>query len=179
MDEESRASTRLQGYDYRGGTFFLTLCAFRRKPLFGALRSGELFPTPAGCIVREEWLATARIRPEVALDGWVLMPNHLHGIVALPDSPFQHIDFPLVGAHGRAPLRRNPRSLGAVIAGFKSAATLRINLLRDMPGTPVWQRGYHEHVIRNEEDLDRIRRYILENPLRWELDDLHVLDRLT
>jgi len=75
-----------------------------------------------------------------------------------------------VGAHGRAPLHRAPRSLGSFIAGFKSAATTRINELRQTPGLPVWQRNYYEHVIRTDKELDTIRRYIQNNPLQWALD---------
>ena len=75
-----------------------------------------------------------------------------------------------VGAHGRAPLRRAPQSLGAFVAGFKSAATRRINARRGTPGTVVWQRNYYEHIIRDERSLDRIREYIAANPLQWDLD---------
>jgi REP element-mobilizing transposase RayT len=98
-----------------------------------------------------------------------VMPNHVHGIVVIRD----------VGAHGRAPLpsppHRLPCSLGSFVAGFKSAATKRINAIRRTPGLPVWQRNYYEHVIRDEDDLDRVRRYIAENPLRWEEDQKNPL----
>ncbi len=72
-----------------------------------------------------------------------------------------------VGAHGRAPLQRAPRSLGSFVAGFKSRTTLLCNRLRGTPGHPLWQRGYYEHIIRNETELTRIRRYIEDNPARW------------
>jgi hypothetical protein len=95
-----------------------------------------------------------------------------------------------VGAHGRAPLQthndptiqtqtdatppiglyRPPKSLGSLIAGFKSTATRRLNVQRGTPGIPVWQRNYYEHIIRNDESLNRIREYIINNPLQWALD---------
>ena len=75
-----------------------------------------------------------------------------------------------VGAHGHAPLRRPPRSLGSFIAGFKSAVTKRINQHRGTPGAPVWQRNYYEYIIRDDRALNAIRRYIAENPMRWHLD---------
>ena len=78
---------------------------------------------------------------------------------------------PTVGAHGRAPLHRPPRSLGSFVAGYKSAATKRINVLRRTPGLSVWQRNYYEHVIRNDRDLAHIREYIAANPARWAEDE--------
>ncbi|MBI3800328.1 MAG: hypothetical protein HY268_25555 [Deltaproteobacteria bacterium] len=99
-----------------------------------------------------------------------MMPNHLHGIIVFTD-----VGAHPARAHSRAPLQhgrlqRQPRSLGSFVAGIKSATTTRINDLRGTPGVPLWQRNYHEHVIRNEDDLRRIREYIRADPLRWELD---------
>ena len=152
-----RRSIRLLGYDYRqaGAYFVTTVCKDRELVL-----EDERFRT----IAEETWLWLAERYEYVDLDEYVVMPNHLHGIVVIRD----------VGAHGRAPLplapHRPPRSLGSFVAGFKSAVTKRINEIRDAPGVPVWQRNYYEHVIRDEDDLDRVRRYIAENPLRWEED---------
>jgi len=97
------------------------------------------------------------------------MPNHIHAIVHIVHDPF-------VGAHGRAPLHhpyRTPRSLGSFISGFKSSVTKRINEIRRTPGVPVWQRNYYEHIIRDQEELDKFRRYIQDNPLKWELDEYY------
>ena len=91
------------------------------------------------------------------------MPNHFHGIVTITD----------VGGGGDrpvAPTGPGPRSVGAMVAGFKSAAGRRINAIRGTPGASVWQRNYYEHVIRYEAVLDVIRRYIAENPARWAED---------
>lgn len=123
-----------------------------------------------GQIVKEEWLRTLLLRPGVDLDEFVVMPNHLHGILVLPAENVRS-----VGAHSCAPLPqqrlyRQPRSLGSLLAGFKSAATKRINDLRHMLGMPLWQRNYYEHIIRNEDELHHVREYIQTNPLRWELD---------
>jgi REP element-mobilizing transposase RayT len=73
--------------------------------------------------------------------------------------------------HSRAPLHRKPRSLGSVIAGFKAAATARINQFRNTPGAGVWQRNYYEHVVRDERDLDEIREYLAANPAPWDEDE--------
>jgi REP element-mobilizing transposase RayT len=123
-----------------------------------------------GEIVREEWSRTAVIRREVELDASVIMPNHLHAIVVI-------IHPGNVGArrfaYSRAPtssLSRPAKSLGALVAGFKSAATKNINELRGTPGAPVWQRSFYDRVIRDETRLNQARQYIEANPAQWALD---------
>ncbi len=102
---------------------------------------------------------------------FVVMPNHIHGIIRIVDVPSGP-----VGAQRRcAPTNEKrphvkPGSLGAIVRSFKSAVTKRINLLRGTPGARVWQRNYYEHIIRTERALDAIRRYIAHNPIRWHLD---------
>lgn len=165
-----RRSIRLREFDYgQAGAYFVTLCVRDRRCLFGSVKDGEISLSDDGRIVLEEWNRTAEIRSEVRLDETVVMPNHLHGIVVI-DGPAASNGLPPVGAHGRAPLRRAPRSLGSFVAGFKAAVTRRINERRGTPGVPVWQRNYFEHVIRNEVSLGRIRQYIAENPIRWDED---------
>jgi len=173
-----RRSIRLKGYDYtRPGAYFVTICTHNREPLFGRVVDGKMVLNEYGEIVREEWFRSARIRDEIELfpGEFVVMPNHVHGIVWIVET---HDRTPTVGATGRSPLRiqsahpRGPvaRSLGSFIAGFKSAVTRRINIMRGTPGARVWQRNYWEHIIRDDRALDAIRRYIAENPLRWHLD---------
>jgi len=178
MPARQRRSLRLAHYDYtQAGAYFITLCAFQRELSFGEIVSGEMRLSKAGQIAAAEWERSAIVRPNVALDVFVVMPNHLHGIIVLMDTPVgatrrSTVDVPsTVGAHSRAPLHRPPRSLGSFVAGFKSAVTKRINALRGTPGRPVWQRNYYEHVIRDEHDLARIREYIAGNPARWAEDE--------
>lgn len=137
-----------------------------------------------GQIVADEWMRSRSIRREIDFDAWVIMPNHIHGLVWIQAS-----DVPqdLVGANGRLPLHgmahstnqdrlvppMKPRSLSSFIAGFKSATTKRINLMRNAAGTPVWQRNYYEHIVRSEESLQHLQRYIQNNPLSWQQDQLH------
>jgi len=160
-----RRSIRLPAYDYaRAAAYFVTLVAHTRESLFGQVIDSEMRLSVLGLVVAEEWRRTRDIRGEIQLDAFVAMPNHIHAIVIIADQTVN------VGAHGRAPLRRPPRSLGSFIAGFKSAVTKRINEIRGTAGLPVWHRNYYEHVIRNEEELDRIRQYIAGNPTCWDHD---------
>jgi REP element-mobilizing transposase RayT len=184
--DKRRRSIRLAGYDYaQAGAYFVTICAHERVCLFGEVSGGEMRLNEIGQIAAEEWVRSAEIRREIELDEWVVMPNHLHGIVVIVADPPTHGDSSSVGAHGhalavgatgRSPLRQDrphgppKRSLGSFIAGFKSAVTTRINTLQGTPGAPVWQRNYYEHVIRDEDDLARIREYIANNPLQWDID---------
>jgi REP element-mobilizing transposase RayT len=160
-----RRSIRLKGYDYtRAGAYFVTMVVKNRECLFGEVVAGEMRLNALGQIAAEEWERTPAIRAEIELDEWVVMPNHVHGIIVITAN--------IVGATGRSPLPGPAkRSLGAFVAGYKSAVTKRINEHRATPGVPVWQRNYYEHIVRNDEALHRIRRYIAENPLRWALDD--------
>jgi putative transposase len=171
-----RRSIRLQGYDYsQPGMYFVTVCTEERELLFGEVVKEAMVENEYGEVARTCWEEIPHHFQRAELDVFVVMPNHVHGILIIADkirtSPTS------VGAQHAAPLswrasRPNvsPGSLGAIIRSFKSATTKRINNLRATPYVPPWQRGYYEHVIRNEDDLRRIREYILTNPLRWELD---------
>ena len=129
MQTHHRHSVRLPGYDYtQPGAYFITLCAHQRECLFGDIDSkGVLTLSAIGQIVAEEWRRSALIRREIQLDAFVVMPNHVHGIAIFTSMAPEDIEAcGDVGAHGRAPLPRRPRSLGAFIAGFKSSVTARI-----------------------------------------------------
>ncbi|MEA3365412.1 MAG: transposase, partial [Candidatus Hydrogenedentes bacterium] len=170
-DVHHRQSMRLPGYDYSDpGAYFVTICTQNRECLLGQIIGDKMQLNKWGEVAHEEWFRSQQIRYEIRLDPneFVVMPNHIHGIVCICED---HV----VGATGRSPLPThvsNPRgpisrSLGAFIAGFKSAVTKQINQLRGRPGIPVWQRNYFEHIIRNENELSRIREYIISNPSNW------------
>ena len=183
-----RRSIRLKGYDYtQPGAYFITLCTQHRACLFGEVVDGRMVLNDAGRIVREEWFRTANLRPYVVLhdDEFVVMPNHVHGIIWIVDEGDEagpHV----VGSRRRvvgSRRRRDPTtttteqfgkpvpgSIPTIVRAFKSAVTRRINEYRGTPGMPVWQRNYYEHIIRDERSLHRIRRYIADNPARWARD---------
>jgi REP element-mobilizing transposase RayT len=176
-----RRSLRLPGVAYASpGAYFVTICAFQRHCLFGQVVDGVVNLNRFGRLVETEWLRSPDIRREIELDAFVVMPNHLHGIVWIVGT-----DQTAAGARGPSPLPTSnissgqpvrgpsPKSLGAFVAGFKSTVTKQINQLRVTPGQPVWQRNYWERVVRDERALHAIRRYIQNNPIRWVEDDLH------
>ena len=177
----NRSTTRLREFDYASsGAYFVTVCAAQKAHLFGAVSSGEVQCSEIGDVILEEWRASAQIRQELALDAFVIMPNHIHGIVWLLEenqAVLSHASIVSgVGATGRSPLRGNvaagpaKKSLGAFVAGFKSAVTTRINKARATPSVPVWQRNYHDRIIRNDRELNAVREYIAFNPHNWSSD---------
>ncbi len=168
-----RRSIRLEGYDYsQVGEYFVTLCAHKMRRLFGEVKNGQMHLNRLGQIVESEWRKTPHLRPGVDLGDFVVMPNHLHGLVLIRLRPQKkNVAGSLARrAHDCAPLRRPPRGLGSIIAGFKSVTTTRINQQRGTPHSPVWQRNYYEHIIHDEEDYLRTRHYISINPKLWHLD---------
>ena len=167
-----RKSIRLKNHDYsQPGAYFVTICTYNHKCIFGYISKGEMKLNDFGKIVETEWLKTAQIRANVELDEYIIMPNHLHGIIIIVDN--------CRGTTHRAPTIQAHESFGkpvsgsipTIIRGFKSTVTKQINQLRNTLGLPVWQRNYFEHVIRNEKSLHQIRYYIVNNPLQWELDN--------
>jgi len=156
-DRYHRRSIRLEGYDYsRAGAYYVTIVCKDRVSLFED-------PT-LRAIADEAWLWLREQYPHVDLDEYVVMPNHLHGIVVISDV--------VQGGSRAAPTASVPKrkALGSIIGAFKTVSTKRINEVLDTPGSPVWQRDFWERIIRSEAELNRIREYIAENPARWESD---------
>jgi REP element-mobilizing transposase RayT len=254
MKTHTRKSIRYKGYNYAGsGLYFITICIYKRELLFGEIINYEMNLNEIGNLVKNEWLLSESIREELTLDEFIIMPNHLHGIVQfvvhddiqdkfsedyastssssvgaqgiaplhshysarrldiqahsgaplpshstleldiqahsgapLPSHSTLELDIqahssaPLpshstrrldIQAHSGAPLHRPPKSLGSFIAGFKATTAKSVNVGRGKLGYPVWQRNYYEHIIRNEEELYKIRNYIRGNPMKWEYDE--------
>src|SRR5829696_5130328 len=154
----NRQSFRLRDFDYsQNGAYFVTVCTTRRLGLLGHIEDGEVRFSPVGQIVRFRWQDLPRHTRGLTIDLWVVMPNHLHGIVVLSGST--------VTAVAGVNLLPGPRpgSLGAAIGGFKSAVSREIAANHLSPVRPLWQRNYYERVIRNDQELDAIRKYIAGN----------------
>jgi REP element-mobilizing transposase RayT len=255
-----RRSIRLKGYDYsQNGLYFITICTQNREHLFGTITNGQMALNPMGEIAHNEWFKTASMRPNIRLHEFIVMPNHIHGIIEIiptpphpvrthcmrpPDMPNhgqserlgrvqraptnaattdnhgqsepghgQHAgdivrthcmrppDMPSTAdnhgqsepgrvqhagdivrthcmrPHDAPPITNNhgqrAPTVGDIVRGYKSAVTKRINEIRNISGVPVWQRNYHEHIIRNEIAYLRISEYIQANPRRWQDDNYH------
>ena len=164
-DIHYRRSIRLKDYDYsKSGAYFVAICSRNRECIFGDVVDGEMRLNDFGQIVQKYWTWLPHQYKYVQLDEWSIMPNHLHGIVVINDD--------CRGGSRTAPTNIIKRkSLGRLIGAFKTVSTKQINLIRSTPGVPVWQRNYYEHIIRNEEELNRIREYITNNPLQWVEDE--------
>lgn len=159
-----RSSIRLPWWDYsQAGWYFVTVCTKDRRCVLGEIVEGEVVLSPAGLVVEEEWQRTATIREHVSLDEFVIMPNHLHGILVFTGGAEKT-------SHRDVSTKANlkPDSLGSIIGQFKSVCTKRI---RGTGFGPFgWQPRFYEHIIRDESSLETIRQYIVENPVKWELD---------
>ncbi len=156
-EKHHRRSIRLPRYDYsRTGFYFVTFCSHDRSCIFGEIVNGEMRLNRAGTTVANCWADLPKHYPHVALDVFVVMPNHVHGIFELRELPIS------------AATRRH--DLSEAIRAFKAFSARRINARNGTKGIPVWQRNYYERVLRDEEELVRARRYILENPAKWDMD---------
>ena len=170
---QTRKLTRLTGFDYTlSGAYFVTLVTWNRQHLFGQIIDSEMHLSSIGEIVSRVWANTAIIRPNVHVDVFVVMPNHLHGII-------------IIDGNGRGETVSRPDkeisgiqsgSLGAIIGQIKSISTKNINTHRSSPGAPVWQRNYYDHIIRDEAEMERIYQYILQNPSSWADDPENLQD---
>jgi putative transposase len=165
-----RKSIRLKGYDYTlPGIYFVTIVTLDRYEYFGEINCGEMILSPMGKIVKQEWEWLARRFPNIGLDDYGIMPNHFHGllrteknngILSVPIRSTEQYQKPV------------PGSIPTVIRSFKASVTHRIRLFEGEDFI-VWQRNYYEHIIHGDVELDRVRKYIKNNPLEWEKDSIY------
>jgi REP element-mobilizing transposase RayT len=163
-----RRSIRLRDYDYSsGGYYFVTICTHGRICYFGDIHDAAVSLSPVGEIAHQYWQDIPVHFDNVDIDEFIIMPNHIHGIIIINDDT--------VGARHGMPLQQTnkfgvsiPNSLSVIINQYKSSLTRWCNQ-NDHPF--AWQRNYHEHIIRDDADLDRIREYIINNPMNWENDE--------
>lgn len=203
-DIHHRRSIRLQGYDYsRAGAYFITICTQNRECLFGDIADGKIALNPFGEIATGQWRAIPDRFPDVGTDEFVVMPNHIHGIVIIDVGATLAVALPLAGdknttnescpltpdggvtgtvnratgTNNRATARVAP-TIGNIVGAYKSICYREClawinNHERGRRLDRLWQRNYWEHVIRNEMELSHIREYIRNNPARWEGDRLN------
>jgi REP-associated tyrosine transposase len=175
-----RRSIRLHAFDYAApGEYFVTICSHQRECLFGSAVDGEIQLTETGRVIARCWRAIPTHFPNVQVDAFVIMPNHVHGILRIVDRRLP------VGATYMSPLRaevdpgtsgaRRPvaGSLGVVVSTFKAAVTRAARRRGHRSSAPIWQRNYYEHVVRDDRSLHQLRDHIAANPARWAEDSLN------
>lgn len=191
-------SSRRPGWDYSDAAhYFVTIVTGGRRNYFGDVQNGEMILSTIGNIVHEEWVKTGEIRKDyVRLDEWIIMPNHIHAIIEIVETPRwgvlagqdgmsdnphrpDNADAPAGRLYSEPPLKNSkngsnrfwqPYSLGSIINQFKSTCTKIIHT--NIDSTFTWQPRYHDRIIRDEFELNRIRKYIRENSMKWEEDEL-------
>jgi len=172
-------SSRLRGYDYaRPGKYFITICTQRRKNYFGEVMKASMVLSGTGIIVRECWLNIPLHYPNVLLDEFIIMPDHLHGILIImnglvetpklgfstPGITDEEISIPETPKLGVSPYWKS-NSIGSIINQFKRACTIKTKY----SGSDLsWQPRYHDHIIRNQKELEIIRLYIKHNPANYK-----------
>jgi REP element-mobilizing transposase RayT len=186
-DIHHRRSIRLKGYDYsRAGLYFVTISTYQGLALFGQIVKGEMRLNEAGMITENTWLDLVNHISNIELHEFIVMPNHFHGIIEIRNQfvragskpALQFTQFPsdklLSWRAGLEPARTEPvrtdKNLSEIVRQFKTFSARRINQSRNLSGTPVWHRNYHEHIIRNETAYLKIADYVETNPQRWQED---------
>ena len=181
-EKHHRRSIRLQGYDYtKAGAYYVTICTQGRVCLFAEVWDEMVRLNSFGKIIQVCWDDLMRHFLHVRLDSFVVMPNHVHGIIITKDcddsrgEAFVNQGQSVSSLHSdtnASPLPHGTRSgsLGAIIQNFKSVSTRKVNKMKKTYRNSLWQRNYYEHIIRNEKSLNTIRRYIKFNPLMWAYD---------
>ena len=168
-----RRSIGLPEYDYRQGSYyFVTICTYKKQCWFGEIINQEMKLNQLGKIADKLWQGLAKRFDYINLDYYIIMPNHVHGIIEIKQDLSQENNFQKRQFGDPVAL-----SLSTIIGSYKSAVTKRINSLRKSKYPPLWQRNYHEKIVRmmkDENDLNKIREYIINNPIKWELDKNYI-----
>ena len=171
MKIKKRHSIRLQKYDYlQSGYYFVTICAQNRQQIFGTIINNQMTLNDGGNMIDFWWQEMFKKYKNISIDEYIIMPNHIHGIINIvgagsprPKSP-RPDNNKIIGRGNRAP------TIGNIIAYFKYQTTKQINEPQNTPGKKIWQRNYHDHIIRNDKSLNNIRNYIINNPATWQFD---------
>jgi REP element-mobilizing transposase RayT len=160
----SRRSIRLLEFDYsQPGAYFVTICTHHHGNTLGNCHDSMIQLNQIGNIIQSEWNCLKIRFPEISLDAFIVMPNHIHGIILI--------------THESSANNKKIHPLGTVIGEYKSTTTRLINAIQKTPGKLFWQRNYYEHIIRDEDALIKVREYIQYNPINWALDKEYQPDK--
>jgi putative transposase len=177
--DHHRKSPRLPGYDYsQSGTYFVTICTAQRQHLFGKISNSEMVYSSIGEIALQCWQAIPQHFPLVELDLFVVMPNHIHGLVFITQDNISNVGTRYISStpaktENKSGQRANgvkPQSVGAIVGTYKAAVTRQYKTLSRERLPTIWQTRYHDHIVRSERGLNQLREYILNNPACWSND---------
>ena len=158
---KKRKLNRLRDYDYsKSGYYFVTICTKDRNEFFGRVEEEKMNLNNFGEIVSQCWYDLPKHYSNCSLDSFVIMPNHVHGIIV--------IDNEKIVGNGLKPFPTY--GLPEIVRGFKTFSSRRINEMIKEDNNFQWQKSFFDHVIRNEKSLENLRQYIIYNSLKWELD---------
>ena len=193
-----RRSIRLKGYDYsQAGLYFITICCEDRICRFGNIVDGEMILNGYGQIAHDEWMKTPQLRPQIELNAFIVMPNHIHGILKINEIGRGELNSPAINMVVvetdicdtvqrnntdvcATSLRSPSNNIGAIVRGYKSSVTKQINAMINVkndvhnPCIKLWQRNYHEHIIRDKKSYRNIANYITNNPRKWGEDKFRI-----
>ena len=154
----SRKTVRLVDYDYSTpGAYFVTVCSHLRNHTFARVEGGDCYRSPLGMLAADHLMKLPSFYRNLELDAWIVMPNHLHAVLMIHDP-------------ARGDAAKRPANLGTVMGCYKSGVVREAKILGLAGGDRVWSPRYYDHVIRHERALSKVREYIVNNPLQWELD---------
>ncbi len=181
QNTRNRKTIRLKGYDYcQPGAYFVTIISWRRECIFAVVEGCENRLNSIGKVIESELHKISHHFRNAQVEAFVIMPNHIHAIIVIDESEEKMAHPPGAVSIGDLPENDNrknrmngpaPNSLGAIIGQLKSRSTKRIWKLPGMEQRPIWQRGYYEHIVRNEESMEKIYLYIAGNPSKWSEDE--------
>ena len=161
---------RLKGCDYSTpDAYLVTVCTNEHKCIFGRIEKRQVVLNEIGNLVKECWQKIPEQFPNLQLNEFIVMPDHLHGIIIIRDKAREACLDP-----AREPAGSRKKTLGAVVGCFKSLVTRRVRRSGFFRGKAIWQRGYYEHVVTNKADLENIRDYIANNPARWSFEKKYI-----
>lgn len=185
-------SLRLKGWDYsEDGAYFITICTKNREPAFGEIKNGKLIETEQSKICESCWLDLPNHYPNCVLDAFVIMPNHVHGVVLIDNWRGGRDGNNVEAIHTvetihelslqtrtqiqpRTRKQRRQMMIPKIVGRFKMQVAKQINIFQNTSGQPFWQRDYYDHIVRDEDELSRIREYIWNNPANWRNDENHI-----
>ncbi len=162
QERPNRKPTRLKGYDYGSvGIYFITVCTHKKQHLLGRIKNQTMYLSDIGCIVEREIANIENRYSNIKIHNFVVMPNHIHFLIEIVNPTERINPFPTIKQY----------DISNVMGKFKAGVTRTVgNAFMHSVSLPIWQRSFHDHIIRGDEDYEKIWEYIETNPCKWESD---------